>query len=296
MSLEPGVVEVTSGVLRAWPLPAPGGSKEARGRTLVVGGSSRTPGAVLLAAEAALRTGAGKLQIATVASVATGISLAVPEALVIALPETADGTIDPSGLAEVLEIAPQADAVLLGPGMTGEDETAAVVRALLDALGDEAAVVLDALALAPVSADAGVLGATAGRAVLTPNLPELGYLLAQDPDAVDDARTAVRQVVRRTGAVVTGGGAESWTVAPDGRTWHDGSGGPGLGVSGSGDVQAGAVAGLLARGAEPAQAAVWATHLHKRAGERLAAAVGTVGFLARELPPELPKVLLELQG
>ena len=63
-------VTVTSAVLREWPLPAPGTGKESRGRTLVVGGSDRTPGAVLLAAEAALRCGAGKLQVATAASVA----------------------------------------------------------------------------------------------------------------------------------------------------------------------------------------------------------------------------------
>jgi NAD(P)H-hydrate repair Nnr-like enzyme with NAD(P)H-hydrate dehydratase domain len=65
-------------------------------------------------------------------------------------------------------------------------------------------------------------------------------------------------------------------------------------VSGSGDVQAGIVAGLLARGAEPAQAAVWGGYCHARAGERLATAVGTVGYLARELPGEVPRVLAEL--
>jgi len=59
-------------------------------------------------------------------------------------------------------------------------------------------------------------------------------------------------------------------------------------------VRAGVTAGLLARGAEPAQAAVWAAHLHGRAGERLAARVGRLGFLARELPPEVPRVLAEV--
>jgi NAD(P)H-hydrate repair Nnr-like enzyme with NAD(P)H-hydrate dehydratase domain len=71
-------------------------------------------------------------------------------------------------------------------------------------------------------------------------------------------------------------------------------GGPGLGVSGSGDVQSGIVAGLLARGAEPAQAAVWAAFLHGRAGEALAVSVGPVGFLARELPAQLPRLLAQL--
>jgi NAD(P)H-hydrate repair Nnr-like enzyme with NAD(P)H-hydrate dehydratase domain len=67
-----------------------------------------------------------------------------------------------------------------------------------------------------------------------------------------------------------------------------------LGVSGSGDVQAGIVSGLLARGADPAQAAVWGGYVHARTGERLAAAVGLVGYLARELPGQVPAVLGEL--
>ena len=69
---------------------------------------------------------------------------------------------------------------------------------------------------------------------------------------------------------------------------------PGLGVSGSGDVQAGIVTGLLARGADPVQAAVWGAFLHARPGERLAASVGAVGYLASELLGEVPRVLSEL--
>jgi NAD(P)H-hydrate repair Nnr-like enzyme with NAD(P)H-hydrate dehydratase domain len=65
-------------------------------------------------------------------------------------------------------------------------------------------------------------------------------------------------------------------------------------VSGAGDVRAGLVAGLLARGAEPAQAAVWAGHLHARAGERLTAQLGPLGYLARELAPQVPSLLVEL--
>jgi NAD(P)H-hydrate repair Nnr-like enzyme with NAD(P)H-hydrate dehydratase domain len=72
-------------------------------------------------------------------------------------------------------------------------------------------------------------------------------------------------------------------------------GGPGLGVSGSGDVQAGIVAGLFTRCSDTAQAAVWGASVHSRIGERLSAAVGTVGYLARELPAQVPRVLAELQ-
>ena len=85
---EPGVV--TPAVLRGWPLPSPGGSKDEKGRLLIVGGGDATPGAVLLAAEAALRVGAGKVQVATTAATATLLAVALPECLVIGL-DTHDG-------------------------------------------------------------------------------------------------------------------------------------------------------------------------------------------------------------
>jgi NAD(P)H-hydrate repair Nnr-like enzyme with NAD(P)H-hydrate dehydratase domain len=94
---------------------------------------------------------------------------------------------------------------------------------------------------------------------------------------------------------VVSGGAETWTACPDGRLWCDQTGGHGLAVSGSGDVFAGIVAGLTARGAAPEQAAVWASQLHGRAGDRLAAAVGRVGYLAREIPAEVPHALAEIE-
>lgn len=286
-------VEVSSGALRGWPLPAAGDDKEARGRTLVVGGTTRTPGAVLLAAEAALRSGAGKLQVATVASVAPHLAIAIPEALVVGLPETPEGAIDPSAADEVLPLAADASAVLVGPGMAGMDETCDLVESVVR--HGDGPLVLDAMGLALLSRDPSSLGDRAARTVLTPNLAELGHLLGCERAEVDENPLgAVAEVVRRTRAVVSGGGAESWTVSPSGGVWRDRNGGSGLAVSGSGDVLAGIVVGLAARGASPEQAAVWGTHLHKRAGDRLAASVGPLGFLARELPPEVPRVLLEI--
>jgi ADP-dependent NAD(P)H-hydrate dehydratase len=287
------VVVVTPTMLREWSLPEPGGGKEQRGRTLIVGGSAQTPGAVLLAAEAALRSGAGKLQVAAARSVATMLALALPEALVQGLPETSSGAIRATAADELVELAQDASSVLVGPGMTDVEECAAFVERLVGHL--EGPLVLDALALAHITNDRTALHHLDGRAVLTPNPGELAKTLGIDPDALDkDPRDAARRLASDSRATVSLGGTMSWIAAPDGRVWRDETGGSGLGVSGSGDVLAGIVAGLLARGAEPEQAAVWATHLHGRAGERLAASVGRLGFLARELPPEVPRVLMEV--
>src|SRR3954470_20789821 len=105
---------VTPEVLRAWQLPEPTGDKNKRGSILVIGGSAETLGAVLLAAEAAMRAGAGKLQVATVASRAAYAAAALPEALVRALPETDGGAISADAAEAVRDLAENAGAVLIG--------------------------------------------------------------------------------------------------------------------------------------------------------------------------------------
>jgi hydroxyethylthiazole kinase-like uncharacterized protein yjeF len=284
---------VTPQVLRDWHLPDPSGGKNARGSILVIGGSAETLGAVLLAAEAALRAGAGKLQVATVASRAAFAAQALPEALVRGLPETADGAIRADAADEVRDLAESAAAVLIGPGMADKEETQRFGERLLPHLTGPLA--LDALALACVTADQACLHHLKGEVVLTPNPTEIALALHVEEDEIaDDPAGAAFELAGRAQAVVGLGGATSWIASPDQRVWQDESGNAGMGVSGSGDVRAGITGGLLARGADPAQAAVWAAYLHGRAGERLASSIGPLGFLARELPAEVPAALAEI--
>lgn len=291
----PDSTVVTPHLLRDWPLPDPSGGKEGRGSILVIGGSAETLGAVVLAAEAALRAGAGKLQVATAASVAPFAALALPEALVRGLPETDGGAIRADGVEAIRDLADAADAVLFGSGMIDKEQTQEFGERLLAGLS--CPTVVDALGLACVTADASCLHHLGERVVLTPNPSELALSLHVDEEQVDDDPAgSARELAARARATVGLGGVTSWMAAPDGRLWRDESGGDGLGVSGSGDVRAGITAGLMARGATPEQTAVWAAYLHGRAGERLASTIGSLGFLARELPREVPGVLAEITG
>ncbi|MCS5718730.1 NAD(P)H-hydrate dehydratase [Herbiconiux sp. CPCC 205763] len=299
-------VVITPALLRGWGLPGPGESKYDRGQVVVVGGDRRSPGAALLAAEASLRVGAGRLTIALAEGVAVAASVALPESGVIALRETPDGHIDGTAIADAADDLTDADAVLVGPGLDDADQARLLIDRLPELVDDRTVVVLDAYALG-VLPDSHARGAFAGRLVLTPNLGEASRLLdaldgggdgnsgnyghgdgrRDDPDADDIAQTlaeAYRAVVSCQGRV----------AHPDGRLWRIGTGHGGLGTSGSGDVLAGAIAGLCARGAAPEQAAVWATHAHAAAGDRLAVSVGPLGFLASELLAELPRVLVEV--
>src|SRR4051812_41550619 len=117
---------ITRRLLREWRLqqPEPGADKEERGRVLVVGGAAEMPGAVILAATAALRAGAGKLRIATAAGIASSIAVAVPEARVFRVPETDAGAVTAAAAPDVIRWASEADAVVIGPGMVDEDAVA----------------------------------------------------------------------------------------------------------------------------------------------------------------------------
>jgi hydroxyethylthiazole kinase-like uncharacterized protein yjeF len=282
---------VTPRLLREWPLPTPDddGTKHDRGTVLVVGGADSTPGAVLLAGIAALRVGAGRLQVATVDATAAGLGVELPEAMVVGLPAGPSGSLSAAAADRIVEQSAGAAAVVLGPGLLDDEETRALLSAVLPRL-DCRWLVLDALALTALAAIGGREGLLADLegVVLTPNEGELAALHGGREVTLREGAEAVAE---RYGAVVA---TKGWVVTPDGRAWRDEIGGVGLGTSGSGDVLAGVIGGLLARGAEPAQAAVWGQYAHAAAGDRLAARLGRLGFLARELLDELAPVLASL--
>ena len=288
----PPAEPVTPALLRRWPLPQldDTGDKHARGTVLIVGGATSTPGAVLLAALGALRAGAGRLSVATVRSTSVALAVALPEALVDGLPEDETGSLDAACAEQVVASCGRAAAVVIGPGLLGDGARTLLEKVLPDLHGEEgASVLLDAVALTALAGVPELLSGLAGRVVLTPNSGEMAALLQGEEREGDDA---ARWVAEHYGAVVAVRGA---VAAHDGRLWRDEAGGVGLGTSGSGDVLAGVVGGLLARGASAEQAAVWGQYLHAAAGDRLSARVGRVGFLARELLDEVPTVLTGLR-
>ncbi|MFI7608106.1 NAD(P)H-hydrate dehydratase [Micromonospora sp. NPDC049366] len=277
---------ITPALLRDWALPVPSGGKEARGTVLVVGGSRFTPGAVLLAGVAALRAGAGVLQLAAAESTAAALSIQVPEALVVGLPETSDGAVAGRSGDRLCDLVAAADVVAVGPGLNDIDETLRLLHVVRDAAASDTALVLDAYALGALSHEPGLLAGAGRPVVLTPNLTEARHLLGRDVGEDLDAEAA--ELADRYDAVVSLFGH---VASPDGGSWREESGDAGLGTSGSGDVRCGLLAGLLSRGAQPAQAACWAAFAHAVSGQRLVPQYGRIGFLARELLDEIPHTI-----
>jgi ADP-dependent NAD(P)H-hydrate dehydratase len=264
------------------------GSKHERGRVLIVGGSRETPGAMLLAASAAMRAGAGVVQIATAQSAATALGVALPETRVIGLPE-----VEPSGSVQdadgrVAELAARVDAVLVGSGALDRWSARTLLTGAIAGLAPTATLIVDAAALDAVGDVPEMLCGIRERVVLMPNVNEAARLTGWSTDKVSaEPRAAVESLVDRFGAVVAVRGVETWISGPGQPLYCNHAGHNLLGVAGSGDVLAGVLVGFAARGFKPLPAALCAVHAHAVAGERLAASGPSVGRFARELLDEL---------
>lgn len=270
--------------------------KDARGSILVVGGGERVPGATILAGLGALRAGAGKLQLAVPKDVAAAVACAVPEAMVQPVPTTTGGEIAGTASGSLLGALDHLDAVVIGPG-TLEDKAAGGLAGKILAAKTDLPCVIDAAAMTGLGANGEAARLCKGRAVLTPHPGEMEKLLGKSKSVIaDDPQAAAVEAAAKFDAVVVLKGAKTFIADPDGRCWVNAGGVAGLATSGSGDVLAGVIGGLLARGAPPATAAIWGVFLHAEAGRRLSVEVAPVGFLARELLDRLPAVLAEAGG
>lgn len=283
-------VALTRVELGKYPLPpVVEADKDEHGKLLVIAGSANTPGSTAIAATAAMRAGCGKVTIATVDTIAPHVGLAVPEAFVLGLAQGRDGGFARSAVKPILALAGECEAVLAGPGMKQGKVCAELGARLLRAGLDRLA--LDAAMLYELPPHDGAPRAS-GIPILLPHDREMAALIGCEPEDVNaEPLRCGRECATRYCALTLVKGVQSHIVHPDGRAWVYKGGGPGLGVSGSGDTLAGILGGLLARGAEPLNALLWAVWLHGEAGIALAKKLGPIGFLAREISAEVPALL-----
>jgi hydroxyethylthiazole kinase-like uncharacterized protein yjeF len=287
--MSPRPTALTRAELQRHPLPpTQADDKNGRGRLLVVAGCTEVPGAALLCSEAAMRAGAGKLKIVTSTGAATALGVGMPESRIVGVPEARDGGIARSAIDSIREAARDVDAVVAGPGLAPGKTNWRLVAGLCDA---GTSLILDA-ELLRVLPDCGQLVAQSPEPILLPHTGELAALLGRGEDKVKkDPLAAGRECARRYNALTVVKGVRSHVVTPDGTVWLYDGGGPGLAISGSGDVLAGIVGGLRARGADALTALLWGVWLHGEAGAALARKIGKLGFLARELAAEVPAIL-----
>lgn len=267
-----------------FPVPRINGHKYSRGHAVVLSGGLASTGAARLAARAALRAGAGLVTIASpreALAVNAGASLAV-------MVRPVDGAAEFAAMLEDRRY----NAIVLGPGAgVGEPLRSAVGAAL----AGERAVVLDADALTSFAGRLPELTAAvragSSRAVLTPHEGEFARLFSNLPDITDNSSKLdrARAAASSLGAVVLFKGPDTVVAAPDGRAAISENGPPWLATAGSGDVLAGIIAGLLAQGMPPFEAANAAAWLHGEAANAFG-----FGMISEDLPEALPAVLQRL--
>jgi hydroxyethylthiazole kinase-like uncharacterized protein yjeF len=242
--------------------------KGGSGHVLVAGGDHGTGGAVLLAAAAALRAGAGLVSVATRGAHVAPLLARTPEAM-------AHAVEDPAQLGPLVSVA---DVCAVGPGLGRDDWGAGLLRA---ALAGARSLVVDADALNLLAGSPRSLPSTT---VLTPHPGEAARLLGRTVREIQRNRIAAAHALRtRFGCVVVLKGAGTVVAAPGAQTWVIDAGNPGMAVGGMGDALTGVIAALRAQGLPAPEAAAVGALLHGVAGDRAAAAGGIRGLLATDL-------------
>lgn len=264
--------------------------KNTHGHVLIVAGSPDYSGAAVLCGNAAMRSGAGLVTIATAASAQSSVAArALPEVMTTALPETDRGAVSEAATDHVLRLSSKASVLAIGPGLTSSDERTR--RFVLDVVkGSTRPVVIDAdglNCLAPWPED--LRGSANAPLIITPHPGEMLRLIgANDKSALDDRVAVARQFAVRHNVTVLLKGSRSFIAAPDGRVFINVTGNPGLGTAGAGDTLTGLVAGFIAQDAgnetgDILNAVIAALYVGGLAGDLAAEQIGMRTMVASDI-------------
>lgn len=281
----------------AFPARALGAHKGTYGHVLILAGSVGKTGAAILAATAALRTGAGLVTVATAEPAAAQVAAGRPEVMTERLRVTVDGGLAPEAIEQALALAATRDAVVLGPGLGTEEGTREFVRQVVARCPLPLVVDAEGLnALANTSSAAGLLRRSA-HTLITPHPGEMARLAGSSTPLVQAERLlTARAFSAASGAVVVLKGSRTVVAEPGGRAAVNSTGNPGMATAGTGDVLAGILGALLARGLGPWGAATAGVFVHGLAGDRAAGRLGEESLLAGDVIDSLPEAIREVRA
>ncbi|GAB4389650.1 MAG: NAD(P)H-hydrate dehydratase [Thermodesulfovibrionales bacterium] len=266
------------------------------GHVLVVAGSRGKTGAALMAAAACLRTGAGLVTIGAPESLAASFQSAVREEMFLPLPDTGRGTLSAGALDAALEfVSEKADVLAIGPGIGTEGETREVVLGLVERCA--APMVLDADGLNCLEGKAAALARAKAPIVATPHPGEFSRLTGKGVNEIEEDRIeAALAFAKKTGVSVVLKGVPTVVASPEGYSYLNPTGNPGMAKGGTGDVLTGMASALLAQGLEPLGASLLAVYAHGLAGDMAAAQKGLASVTALDLVGAIPGALKSLAG
>lgn len=276
------------------PTRAADAHKRASGHLVVVAGSWDMTGAAVLVASAASRMGTGLVTVAAPESIVPVIQRHLTEAIFLSLPETPTGSVVQHALEPVIDALDRADALVVGPGMSTQVQTAGFVRDLV--LASPVPLVLDADGLTAFAGFPEELSGRKSAAVLTPHAGEFARLLEIAVSELEADRIAyARRLASEADAVTLLKGSRSILAEPGGTVRINPTGSAVLATAGTGDVLAGVIGALLARGAAAADAAAAGAYLHGLAGLLAGRRMGE-GTLASDVVAALPEAVTRVRS
>ena len=271
------------------------GHKGDFGDALFVAGAASYYGAPSLAASAFLRAGGGYARLAAPKSMIPALASMAPEVVFLPQAETAEGSISPTAEGSLLEAAAEVDALVVGPGLSRNNETAELVCRLV--VGTDKPMIVDGDGLSALAAkpEAAAGRKVAGRLILTPHAGELSRLIGWETARIEGDRVAAsREASKRYSAAVVLKGAHSLIAVPRGRVWVNLTGNSGMATPGSGDVLAGVIAAMVGLGLSADEGARIGVLIHGLAGD-IAAEKGEDGVLARDILASVPEAMRRLR-
>jgi NAD(P)H-hydrate epimerase len=277
--------------------------KNTHGHVLVVAGSRGYTGAAALAGNAALRSGAGLVTIATPASAQPSVAAqAIPEVMTTALAETDRGAVSDAAVDHLLNLSTKATVVAIGPGLSAEDErTRAFVRGVVERRTTPIVIDADGLnCLAPWPSD--LRGSSNAPLILTPHPGEMLRLMGKtDQASLSDRVASVRSFAKNHDVILVLKGSRSLIASPDGRVFINSTGNAGLGTAGAGDTLTGIIAGFLAQAfrtlgekADALASVIAALYVAGLAGDIAAAKLGMRSMVASDIRDNLSAAVLSL--
>jgi NAD(P)H-hydrate epimerase len=265
------------------------------GHVLVIGGSVGKAGAAAMAGISALRGGTGLVSVATPQSVLPTVAGFFPELMTEPLPETEAGTISASAQERIDALAKGKSVLAIGPGISRFPQTAGLVRALVRKC--QVPMVVDADGLNAFEDHAEELNGKDRVLVITPHPGEMARLAGITVPAVQADRLGLaRKFAREHELIVVLKGHRTLVVRPDGETWVNTTGNPGMSTGGTGDILTGMVAGMMAQHPKDVLFAVLAAvHLHGLAGDVMVESLGEHSLVATDLLRGLPEAFWRTQ-
>lgn len=271
----------------------PNSHKGKTGHLLAIAGSPGKSGAAAMTAMTAMRVGAGLVTLGVPKSLNPVVESQIIEPMTYALPETADGVLDVSGMEAIKKLMPGKTCLVTGPGIGTAMETKQLFFEMMRTT--KIPVVLDADAINIIAENLDALIPLKIPVILTPHPGEMGRLCGLAASDVQKNRiNLARQLATRYRAHVVLKGARTVIAHPDGRIYLNLTGNPGMASGGMGDVLTGAIAGFITQGYSPEDAIHLGVYLHGAAADHLSIKIGPIGYLATDVMNQLPSQIRDL--